>query len=401
MKIAVFHNYYKLRGGEDVMYERECEALRANGHEVIQYHVENYKGISKGSFREKFNVASEAAFSRSSYSKIHEFLRRENPDIGHVHNWFPLLSPSVYYAHSDLEIPVVQTLHNYRMGCASGNFRRKNRNCHLCQPGRTTPAIINRCYRNSLLGSMVWRQTMTRGWKSGTFESKVSHYISPSNEVARMHIEMGLPETNVTVMPNACPDPVKDRESLKIPLQGDVVFLGRLVEDKGVDILIKAWKFVIASTSPHDTPPRLVIAGTGPENESLRRLAEGCKGIRFTGHLTQAAVRESIKAARMLVFPSRWAEPFGLGVIEAMASGRPVIASNQGGPAEIIESGFNGLLVEPEDPRALSRKILDLLDNPAQLMKMGGAARESFQRHYTLEAHAKNLIQLFTRLVNP
>jgi len=390
MRIALFHNYYQTPGGEDRMFELECEALAALGHHVFPYVVRNDSSLSQASPLDKARTAWNAPYNKSSFRAISEFLRRHEVDIGHVHNWFPIISPAIYEAHKQLSIPVVQTLHNYRLGCANGTFRLKGKACDACLGGSRLPAVTHRCYRNSALGSYAWKRIMDQNWSNGRFADDVDAYISPSQEVAATHLKMGLPSERIHVIPNAAPEPPQQSIPTAPDASNGAIFVGRLSQEKGIDTLIDAWQGV-------DAP--LVIAGSGPEEADLRYKTGNNARIQLLGHIASDRVFQQLEKSAFLVFPSRWAEPFGLGIIEAMAVGRPVIASNIGAPAEIIEHGVNGLLVPPDDPKALRQAVMELLSNPDRLRKMGLAARDAYLRHYRPQPHAEALESLYRQLL--
>ncbi len=392
MRIALFHNYYKMRGGEDEVFELECRALEACGHEVHVFTVHNDKAFSGRSPFGRAMVAFRAPYNRVSYGSVTEFLKECRPDVGHVHNWFPLLSPAIYQAHKDLGIPVVQTLHNYRMGCAAGTFRREGKTCEDCLHGSRWAAVKNKCYRGSCVGSFAWKRMVDQGWDRGRFTNLVSRYISPSLEVANKHIEMGIERGQISVIPNACEDPSDEGSVDAPPENGGAVFLGRLVKEKGADVAIEAWK-KLQERSGCDVP--LEIIGEGPERAALEAQAKGVDSIRFTGRLDHEAAMKKVRDAAMLVFPSRWAEPFGLGVIEAMASGRPVIASNLGAPKELINNNVNGVLVRPDDSRDLADAVESILSERDRLVRMGNAARSEYEQRFQPESHVRDLVTLY------
>jgi len=402
MKIAVFHNYYHLRGGEDVMFELECDALEKAGHTVFPFSMHNTTELTGSSIGVKARTAWQAACNSSSRQRVLDFLQTIKPDISHVHNWFPLLSPSIYSAHLEASVPVVQTLHNYRLGCAAGNYRRGGLDCQLCRPGHSLPAVVNRCYRNSIAGSLAWRRMADHNWRAGTFTKEVTHYIAPSLEIARHHEQMGIPEKMISVIPNACKDPVSIGSTPGAPaIASGAVYVGRLVREKGVDVLVEAWKG-LSSVAPRvqERFPDLVIVGSGPDEARLMEAARSVGNIHFKGHLPRREVDEAISNAGMLVFPSRWAEPFGLGIIEAMALGKPVIASDTGAPPEIVENGLSGILVTPEDSYSLRSAIKTLLENPSKAHKMGREGRKVYEARYRPEIYADNLLCLFNKMLD-
>ena len=401
MKIALFHNYYKQRGGEDTVFELEIAALRAYGHTVIPYTVHNSQAFAENSLSQKIRGALDAPHNHSSQAAIGTFLAQHRPDISHVHNWFPLLSPSIYAAHQQANIPVVQTLHNYRLGCAAATYYRNGACCDACRPTNNLPAIRHRCYNNSTAGSLVWKRIIDRGWKQGTFRHAVSHYISPSREMRRKHIEMGISPDRITHVPNACLDPqdipAADHQHLS-PNQQNICFAGRLVPEKGAHILIRAWQQM---RTPRRSNRRLTIIGSGPQAASLHELARGDASIQFTGQLSLHQTLGAINQADLLVCPSLWLEPFGMSVIEAMGAGVPVIASSIGGPTEIIAEGIDGHLIPPGDISALSDTLSDCLNDRVGLKVKGRAARLKYTQHYTAQQHAQQLTQCYQRVLTP
>ncbi len=400
MKIALFHNYYMQNGGEDTMFQLEMAALRARGHEVVCLTLKNADFFKKkSSIKQKIQIGLNAPFNKKSETNVYEFLSTHKPDIGHVHNWFPLFSPSIYAAHQKLGIPVVQTLHNYRLSCASANFQRNNKNCQECRPGHNLPAIRHRCYQNSLAGSLAWKRLVDRSWANGTFTKTVSQYIAPSKEVKQQHIAMGIPAEKIYYIPNACPDPTESMESTPISLdvtKHNICFIGRFTPEKGAHILIQAWKKL---PQKYRNKAQLTLIGSGPEMETLSTLAEGEKSIEFTGQLPHAVALSTLRQADLLVCPSLWAEPFGLSVIEAMGACLPVISTALGGPSEIISDGIDGYLLPAGDIQALSEALKDALNTPEKMHAMGQRARDKYFRLYTAGSHAQQLTNCYESLL--
>lgn len=397
MKIALFHNYYLQPGGEDVLFEMERVALADAGHEVVSFTLHNRDELAGASLVRKAGVAWKSAYNETNKQRILEFLKAERPDVGHVHNWFPLFSPAIYEAHAELGIPVVQTLHNYRLGCANGTFRRAGSTCHDCTPLKAGAAVRNRCYQGSRLGSLAWKRMVDRNWGNGTFVDAVDAYICPSREVARQHQRVGLPADKLQVVPNACEDSFAYGRSLTAPVPRRFLFLGRLVAEKGPAVLLEAWECLVASSELFNA--ELEILGSGPEEAALKARFGYLPGVKFRGQVSREVVYEALEQTGTLVFPSIWAEPFGLGVIEAMAAGRAVIASNLGGPSELVVDGEDGFLVPPSDPEALAATMRKMIEEPALGEQMGAAARLSYLRRFTPEAHVDDLMKIYREVI--
>ena len=239
VKIAILHNVYRIRGGEERTVDFEHDLIESAGHQVDRFEVLN-EDVFGRSRVESLKSVARASWNKDSYRRVRAFVAKKRPDVAHVHNWFPLLSPSIYAALRDSGVPVVQTLHNYRLGCAAGSLMREGKACELCLGGDRIPAIKFGCYRGSAVQSAVWSRVVGRGWNDGTFRDLVDAYISPSEIVASKHIRMGLPSERIHVIRHACIDPYsgpENRRSRPRQLLGDGgIFVGRLVPEKGADV---------------------------------------------------------------------------------------------------------------------------------------------------------------------
>ncbi len=389
MRIAIFHNRYKRPGGEDAMVEFEARLLEQAGHEVHCITVSNNDAFGPRQPAQLKGAALTAArvgWNQTAMRAVSRELESFRPDIGHVHNWFPMLSPSVYEAHRRAGVPVVQTLHNYRLFCASGTCWDGQDVCTACLDGKRARAIKRGCYRGSRLQSAAWWHVMNKGWSSGVFEDLVDAYLAPSEVVRDMHARAGLPAEKIHVVSNACEDP-----SFKPFRTGpmEAIFIGRLEEEKGIRLLLEAWQSL---------PWTLHVVGQGSLGPSLIRTYGFNPRIRFHGQLPREEVLGLIERSCVAVFPSLWHEPFGLGVIEAMACGRPVITVGPGAPGTLIEPGVSGLHLPQADPLGLAQAVLDLLAVPSRVVWMGDQARARYLQRFSPKAHLRELMQVFTSL---
>jgi glycosyltransferase involved in cell wall biosynthesis len=395
MKIAIYHNHYSKSSGEDVMFKLECDELQKQGHEVLPVTKQVNDVLQKNSKMELAKMGYRAAGNPNSYELAKTLIREFQPDIAHVHNWFPILSPAIYQAHFDAGVPVVQTLHNYRLGCATGNFRRDHSDCEDCLLKGRFESIRNKCYQNSRVGSYFWKRTIDHNFKNGSFLHPLLHYICPSEEVRKRHLKIGLSPEQMTVLPNACRDPLEGHEFSNF-LRRKVIFVGRLVKEKGVETLIDAWKklpsHLVATVD-------LTIVGEGSEQAALQERCAGGKGIQFCGYLSHPDVLALLRESSILVFPSQWAEPFGLGIIEGMAAGCAVLASDIGGPSELIRHGHTGLLFQTGNAGDLAAKLEQLLGNSEVIQQLGKQGRSEYLAHYQPGAHAQKLEQLYQKLL--
>lgn len=383
MKVLVAHNAYRHLGGEDTVFRNETALLRAAGHQVHEYREDNHR-IEEMNF---IRLGAGTIWSNSSRKKLLATIEEFRPDIVHFHNTFPLISPSAYYACHEAGIPVVQTLHNYRLLCPSALLYRDGRVCEDCLPKRLKwPGVLHACYRNSRSATATVTTMLAVHYSVGTWQQKVACYIALSEYSRERFVAGGLPPTKIAVKPNfISPDP-GNRDSA-----GDfALYLGRLSSEKGPRLLLRAWK-----TGNLSVPLR--ILGDGPLRECLERERDvlSLTDISFDGNLERWLVFDVIKRARFLVFPSECYENFPLAVAEAYACGVPVIASRLGAMAEIVHDGITGLLFEPASAEDLAAKVEWAWTHPAAMEEMGRASRAEFDAKYTGERNYQTLMQIY------
>ena len=389
MKILVAHNIYQRHGGEDSVVLAEVRLLEAHGHRVMRYQRHNDELIGCGALG-AISAGIETMWASKSLREMKEMIADERPDVAHFHNTLPLISPSAYYACADAGIPVIQTLHNYRLLCPGAAFLREGRVCQECL-GRSVawPGIAHRCYRGSRSATGAIAAMLTAHHMMGTWRKKVTAYIALSEFARDKFIEGGLPAERIAVKPNFVdPDPG--------PKQGPgdyALFVGRLSEEKGLRVLLDAWSRLQVNIP-------LQIAGDGPlQNEIDSRIAEKkLTGITLLGPLTKAQVLRAMHGARFLVFPSVWFEGFPVSLVEAFACGLPVIASQLGSLLEIVADGVTGLHFSAGDPRQLAAKAEWAWTHPADLEILGRNARAEYESKYTAEKNYQYLVGLWDRL---
>ncbi len=389
MKILVAHNSYLNAGGEDAVARQEAQLLRDHGHTVIEYRRSNEEIESTSIGR--LSLLARAVWARDSHRDFLALIGRERPDLAHFHNTFPLISPSVYYACRKLGVPVVQTLHNYRLVCPSGNLFRDQQACSDCLSRRLpTPALLHRCYRGSLIqsGAVVTMLLTHRALR--TWEKAVDLFIAPSSYVAAQVIRGGIPPPKLLVKPNftAPPPPAPAHNTRRHAL-----FVGRLTAEKGVLTLIDAWRGV------SDLP--LLIVGDGPEKDRLaKRISQGTlRNIELVGEQPRSIVQGLLQSAAFLVMPSEWPEPFGLVAAEAFSCGVPVIGARSGAIPEIVEDPCAELLFNPGDPHQLSGRVRWAIAHPDELRKMGQRARQAYAQKYSPHSNYPLLIDAYKKAI--
>jgi glycosyltransferase involved in cell wall biosynthesis len=383
MKILIAHNRYQQVGGEDAVFENEARLLRSAGHDVDTLVVSNNQIQS---LLDKAKVTLQTVDNPIGAAVVRRALGRFAPDVVHVHNFFPLLSPAVYQMCRGHGAAVVQTLHNYRTICAGGQLLRNGKPCTLC-PGRSPFwGAVHRCYRGSVIASVAVARMIAVHKRRGTWAREVDRYIALTNAARQIFVESGLPPARIEVKPNFIEDP-------GIPSTGGdrsgVLFVGRLSYEKGADILIDAAR-------QFGFPVR--IAGNGPQFAALRQSAP--PAVTFLGAIGKDAVIAEMRRAAAVVVPSVWYEGFPMVVIESFASATPVVASNLGALAEIVEDGKTGVLAAPGDATSLGRQVTHLLATPSLARHLGEAARNAFLEKYTPGANLKRLEMIYDQAIS-
>ena len=386
MKILICHNYYQNKGGEGQTVFKEKELLESKRHRVILFSKDNQE-INNYEFTQKARLCYEIVFSRSTYKKVIEIVGEEKPDIAHIHNVFPLISPSIYYALKNMNVPVVQTVHNYRFLCPNGLFLDNDgKICERCKNGNFSNAIIGKCYRNSYSQTFGMAFTLCLHRKLRTFINKIDIFISPSKFLKKKLIEGGMPEEKIVVKPHF----VKCGE-IKPSYEFDnyVVYMGRLSREKGLFTLLRAWKEVPGLT--------LKIIGEGPIRSELENFVSQAEisNVEFLEFIGGPKRFEILRKAMFMIFPSECYESFSYAIIESFACGTPVIASRIGGPQELVENGVTGFLFEPTNTKDLLQKISKLAENKKLLLKMRHNARKLAEERYSEEVGYKNLMAVY------
>ena len=387
LRVLLAHNRYMERGGEDLAYEADVALLRRHGHFVAELIEDNSRIGGMGQAR----LAARTIWSTDSRKRVAELIEETHPDVIHFHNTFPLLSPSVYSVSASYGMPVVQTLHNFRLLCLNGLFYRDGHVCEDCM-GRffPWPGVLHACYRRSRPASGVVAAMLSFHRLLGTWGKMVDTYIVLTNHAKEKFIQGGLPKEKVVVRPNFVdPDPGGSEGEAK-PY---ALFVGRLSREKGVQILLTAWGLV------RGIP--LVMIGDGPLSSELKGLVKSLElsNVKLMGRQPHPQVLTALKRARFLVVPSDCYEAFPLAVVEAFATGVPVVASCLGAMAEIVYDRRTGLLFEPGNAEDLADKVNWLWSHPDESEAMGREARQEFELKYTAEQGYQGLMAIYNELI--
>ncbi|MGA2463609.1 MAG: glycosyltransferase family 4 protein [Thermodesulfobacteriota bacterium] len=388
MRILFVHNHYGdgVRGGEEWLVRRQSMLLRSNGHEVQEYYRKNSEFIRKPLWQ-RLTQFRNLIWSKTSYYDVQKQIEEFKPDIMHVHNFWMILSPSIFRAAHDKGVATVLSLNNYRLaGCVSGLMLRNGKPCKLCAGRNPWRSILYGCYGGRRTRSLVKYMMYDRSKREGVWESEVDAFVASTEFGRRAFIAGGLPAGKVYMMPEFAQDPLEGGGIS--PGRGAIV-VGRLSPEKGLHTLLKAWQAI-------DYP--LTVVGEGPLRAELERKAPA--QVKFTGFLEDRELGELRLRSAFTVFPSECYEGFGSVMVESLASGRAVIACNLGGRAEVIQHGENGLLYNPGDANDLRCKVIEMLKDPQKIQTMGFNARQTYVNKYTVEQGYKSLIDIYKKVVS-
>jgi glycosyltransferase involved in cell wall biosynthesis len=389
VKILVVHNRYQHWGGEDVVFDQECALLREAGHEVVTYlrdndDVDGYTGM------ERLALIPQTIWARDSRREFAAIVHREKPDIVHVHNTFIMISPSIFSVCENAGIPVVQTLHNYRLMCPAGTFFRGGRVCEECAEKNLWSGIRYGCYRGSKSATAVVAGMIKVHRSLGTWTQPRHFYIALTQFSRKKFIDAGLPQDRIFVKPNFVdPDPGFEREKDSYAL-----YVGRLSPEKCVNALLDGWERAKARFP-------LLILGGGPERETLENMVRDRKltGVQFRGQVQRDEVIRTIRKARFLLFSSEYYENFPVTLAEAFACGTPVICSRMGAMQEIVSDGRTGLHYAPGRVEDLAEKMDWAWAHPERMNEMGLESRREYEAKYTAATNYKLLMDIYGRAI--
>ncbi|MGA7161623.1 MAG: glycosyltransferase family 4 protein [Bacteroidota bacterium] len=382
MKILLVHNFYgsTAPSGENTAYLAEASLLRNRGHSVIEFNRHSDE-LLRENFFGRLKGAASAVWNPFSLRALKVTIEETKPDIVHVHNTFPLLSPSVLYASRRQNIPTVMTLHNYRIGCSAGTAVRKDQPCTLCLDKKSVmPALRFGCYRDSRIATVPVSAMIAFHNARKTWRRNVDAFITLSDFQRDTMIKFGIPAESLFVKPHFLehpPQPVPWNER-----DQKAIFVGRLYAAKGIHILLEAWKRMGKGAPP------LEVVGDGPMRAQLVRSIEESgmqESVSFVGNVSHQETMDRISKAKLLIVPSLCFEGFPMVVLEAFALGVPVAASNIGSLPSLISENRSGKLFTPGDAGEILSCVKGLLGDDAKLRLLGEAVRNEFADKYTAE----------------
>ncbi len=385
MKVLLVHNEYQQPGGEDRVFFLEHQLLCRFGHKVVTYKRTNHE-ISRYSAFRRLLLIKQLTWAEDTQRDIARILRKEEPDIVHVHNTFTQISPSIYAECRKAGVPVVQTLHNFRLLCPGATLYRNGQVCDECVTHSLSRSVVHGCYRDSRVQTAAVAAMLATHRRLSTWSKNISVYIALTEFARQQFIHGKLPKEKICVKPNfVAPDPGLGTQS-----GGYVLFVGRLSPEKGLPTLLQAWNRL-------GNTIQLRIAGDGPLRAELMDYCErhDLSSVRFMGHLERVETQEAFKNAHFLVLPSVCYENFPMTIVEAFASGTPVVCSRLGAMQEIVAHQHTGLHFDPNSSEHLADTVAWAWTHPTHMRAMGMAARREFELKYTAEKNYSMLMDIY------
>ena len=389
LRILLVHNYYQQPGGEDAVFSAEKKLLLSRGHSVEAYTDSNDRLQETNSLIAAKNIVWSSISKKAISAKIEQF----KPNVVHFHNTFGVMSPSVYYACSEKGIPIVQTLHNYRLICPNAYLYRDGKPCESCI-GKSVPlaGIRHACYRSSMLQTtgVATMLAVHRGLR--TWHKVVDRYIALTEFSKEKFVAGGLPRNKISVKPNFL---FEDPGSRNKNIVGDyVLFAGRLSEEKGIIDVIEGWKRLA------DIP--LVVAGDGKLFEQLQSQINAHKlkdVVTLVGWVDDQELNKLIRRSRFVLYSSKLYENYPMIIVESRANAVPVVATHQGVAKSLIRNYSDGLFVKPNDKQDFVEKVSWAWEHPDEMRSMGIAARAQFDRENTADENYRILLNIYKEII--
>jgi len=383
-KILLVHNFYRLRGGEDQVVDNELQLLREQGHSVETLFFHSTEIKNKSLLRTALDLPS----SKIAAARFFAMAKSFRPDIVHVHNFFPLATTSIHRAAFQLKIPLVQTLHNFRLTCINGLLFRQGKSCQKCVGNFGTAGIIHSCYQDSFLGSLA--MTRMNRHNQGVWPQMVSRYIALSSFAKDIFVRAGIPTDKISIKPNFSSIQAQDLLPAKRSPSNDpyALYLGRLSEEKGPHKLLETW-------SKQSNIP-IKIVGEGPLLNALKEKYKNNPFLHFTGSLPWTNAMSLLENAKFVVIPSLCYENFPTVISEAMLRSVPILASNIGSIPEILGFGEYGTLYDPQREEALLNNARRLWIESTDIILKTEQAKQHAQRFFS----ASNNYSILSRIYN-
>jgi glycosyltransferase involved in cell wall biosynthesis len=396
-KVLIVHNYYQIPGGEDTVVANEKKLLEENGHEVLLY-IRSNSELQHFSRWKKLMLPFSLVFNLRTYREVRKLIQNEKINIVHIHNTLSLISPSVYYAAFSCKIPVVQTIHNFRLLCPGATFYRDGHICEDCVTQSLRCAVKHRCYRSSRLQTIACVLNTKIHRAIGTYRRL--NYICLTEFNKEKLIQLNKPgrkkiiePEQVFVKPNFTFD-TQEKVRHTTTRKQQFAYVGRLEKSKGIEVLLEAWKLMGSEA------PELVICGSGT-------CEKRCREYISTNHLNQVTVRgfipneevqKVISESMALILPTQWYEGFPMIIVEAYSTGTPVIGSGMGNVERLIEEGISGWKFQYDSAEALREAIVRFRDSYTS--EWGENGYKKFESEYSSEKNYSILKNIYDTIID-
>lgn len=390
MKILAIHNFHRKgsASGDDQVFKSETALLEAHGNTVIRYTVSNDEFDNSGLFG-KIKQTMGMLWSFKNYKAVQQLIKKEKPDIVHIHTFFPLLSPSILYAAKRCGVKVVATLHDTRFVCPCATSLRGTELCNKCGDGKYFRMCKYGCFKGSKLQSLIVAFIFKYHRTRKSFYKQIDKYICLNENQIKLLTEIGFDEKKIVKKYNFVPDAEANLKPVKVDglPKRYAVFYGRIGEEKGVRLLMQMWNRIT------DIP--LVVMGGGPLEEEFKNWADTKENVFFLGYTEHNKCLAIVKGGEFVVFPSIWYEGCSMVEIETESLGESLIATDLGFSVEAIQEGVNGYKVPLGSVDGFIKKIKELWNNPEMCKKMGENARTDYEEKYMPEDNYSQLIKIY------
>jgi glycosyltransferase involved in cell wall biosynthesis len=387
VKILLVHNFYNVTGGECHAVRAQQRLLEQNGHEVVAFFREN-KALKAASPLTKLVAATGARENHAAMRELKRLVRRERPMLAHVHNVFPMISPSIYRHLHVLGVPVVQSVHNLRLRCPGGLMYRQGQVCEECTTRGLQRAVVNRCVQGSLATSLLYADAVSHAWRKGYFTQGIDRFIVFNDFFGAQMRAAGIPAERVSLLPNFVPTP-ETAVARKSPY---ALYLGRLSPEKGIATLLDAWLEVEGLT--------LKIAGGGDLSKEVERRCETelAGKAEYLGYVQGEEKQQLLRHASLSILPSECHENCPISLLESLAAGTAVVVTRMGGLPGMVKEDETGFVVEPGDAPALAEAVKRFREKPMLADVMGRSALAEARDRYGPEAHYQGLMAIYREI---
>ncbi len=396
MKILAIHNFHRKgsASGDDQVYKSETALLEEHGNKVIRYTVSNDEFDNAGLIGKVLSTFG-MLWSFKNYNEVQKLIKKEKPDLVHVHTFFPLLSPSILYAAKQCGVPVVATLHDTRFICPCSTSLRGTELCNKCGDGHYFRMCKYGCFKESRLQSFLVAGIFKYHRTRRSFYKKIDKYICLNENQIKLLTEIGFEKDKIIKKYNFVPDAEANLKPIKVDSIPDryVIFYGRIGEEKGIRILMNIWNDSRMRHIP------LVVMGGGPLEEEFRNWADGKENVYFLGYTQHDKCLSIVKGGEFVVFPSIWYEGCSMVEIETESLGKALIATDLGFSVEAIKNGLNGYKIALGDEKGFVDAISQLWKNPEKCIEMGINARIDYEKKYQPEDNYHQLIEIYKSLL--